>query len=375
MIELREFCEAMTNRGVRFFTGVPDSLLADLCAYVEDNIGLDKHVIAANEGNAVGIAIGFHMATSDVAMVYMQNSGLGNAVNPLVSLADPEVFKVPMILVIGWRGEPGIKDEPQHVKQGRVTIPQLEILDIPHWVLDSNSNYTDVLDNAFKSMKLRNAPVALVIRKDTFTKYKKDNSKLNDSKLAREQALEQLLELIPENDLIISTTGKTSRELYELRVRSGGSENDFLTVGGMGHTSSIALGLTIGKPNQRVVCLDGDGSLIMHMGSLAIIGNNRPSNFVHVVLNNGAHESVGGQETSAKNIDFAKLTNAVGYTNYLLAEDTDSLKKAWNEITVIKGPTLLEIKIKCGSRDNLGRPKSTAEENKIKFMNKIRGNS
>jgi len=373
MIQPKDFFEAMTARGVGFYAGVPDSLLANFCAYVDDQGGRDQHLITANEGNAVALAMGYHMATGKVAMVYMQNSGLGNTINPLTSLVDPEVYKVPMLLVIGWRGEPGIKDEPQHIKQGRVTLEQLDILEIPHWVVDANSNVDDVLNAAFASTRERNAPVALVVRKDTFAKYKPQNTRVEASTLAREAALEQLLQLCAEDDLIVSTTGKTSREVFELRVKHGQKQRDFLTVGGMGHTASIALGVAIGQPNRRVVCFDGDGSMLMHMGSMPVIATYKPQKFIHVLLNNGSHESVGGQATSAHVVDFAQLAKAVGYSGYAVASDLIELQNAWCRLQNTNGPVLLEIKIKNGSREDLGRPTSTAEHNKLAFMESIGG--
>lgn len=368
MIDPKEFFEAMSVRGVGFYVGVPDSLLANFCAYVDDQGGRDQHLITANEGNAVALAMGYHMATGKVAMAYMQNSGLGNTVNPLTSLADPEVYKVPMLLVIGWRGEPGVKDEPQHVKQGRVTLGQLDVLEIPHWVLDANSDVSSTLDAAFASMQERNAPVAVVVRKDTFAAYKPLNISADVSTLAREVALEELLRLCLEDDLIVSTTGKTSREVFELRVKHGQKQRDFLTVGGMGHTASIALGVAIGQPHRRVVCLDGDGSLLMHMGSMPVIASYRPQHFMHVLLNNGTHESVGGQATSAGLVNFAQLAEATGYAGYAVANDIPSLKQAWQSLAGKRGPVLLEVKIKNGSRADLGRPTTTAEQNKLAFM-------
>ena len=368
MIQPKDFFEAMAARGVGFYAGVPDSLLANFCAYVDDIGGRDQHLITANEGNAVALAMGYHMATGKVAMVYMQNSGLGNTINPLTSLADPEVYKVPMLLVIGWRGEPGESDEPQHVKQGRVTLSQLDVLEIPYWVLDASCNVDAILDAAFVGMRQRNAPVALVVRKDTFAKYKPKNPSADTLTLARETALEVLLQLSNEDDLIVSTTGKTSREVFELRVKHGQKQRDFLTVGGMGHTASIALGVAVGQPQRRVVCLDGDGSLLMHMGCMPVIADYKPLRFIHVLLNNESHESVGGQATSAGQVDFAQLSQAVGYAGYRVANDVTSLQQAWHSLADKVGPVLLEVRIKKGSRDNLGRPTTTAEQNKLAFM-------
>lgn len=371
MIKPKDFFDAMELHGVGFYTGVPDSLLANFCAYIDDQAESIRHLIAANEGNAVALAMGYHMATGKVAMVYMQNSGLGNIINPITSLADPEVYKVPMMLVIGWRGEPGLKDEPQHVKQGRVTLSQLDVLEIPYWVIDANTCIETVLDNAFSIMCERNSPVALVVRANTFASYNSQIFSQNVLNLTREDALEQLLNLCSKEDLIVSTTGKTSREVFELRSKHGQVQQDFLTVGGMGHTASIALGIAIGAPNRRVVCLDGDGSLLMHMGCMPVIANYEPSKFIHVLLNNKSHESVGGQATSANVMDFKKLAEAVGYKGYALAENLADLKKSWQELVQISGPVLLEIKIKNGSRKELGRPTITAEQNKQAFMRHI----
>jgi phosphonopyruvate decarboxylase len=373
MIDSEQFYTALTERGVGFYAGVPDSLLANFCAYVDDHGGRDRHLITANEGNAVALAMGYHMATGKVAAVYMQNSGLGNAVNPLTSLADPAVYKVPMLLVIGWRGEPGFKDEPQHVKQGEVTIEQLQVLGVPHFILEAGSDVAAVLDAAFAAMKQTNAPVALVVRKDTFAKYKSQRGGPKVSDLGREQALGRLLDLCQPQDLVVSTTGKTSREVFELRQARGEKQRDFLTVGGMGHTSSIALGVAIGQPDRRVVCLDGDGSLLMHMGSMPVVAQYQPTKFMHVLLNNGAHESVGGQATASATIDYEKLAAAVGYKGYAVASSLDDLATAWNRLQGISGPVLLEVRIKCGSRDDLGRPTSTAEQNKLAFMESVRG--
>ncbi len=368
MIDCKQFYEQLNARGVGFYTGVPDSLLADFSAYVYEHGGSQKHLTTANEGNAIAVAMGYHMATSKIAVVYMQNSGLGNATNPLTSLADPDVYRVPMLLIIGWRGEPGIKDEPQHIKQGRITIEHLKILEIPHWILDSQSDLNEVLNAAFAEIKNRNAPVALVVRKGTFSKYKSQRSEQTISQFQREDAIRCILELCNQNELIISTTGKTSRELFELRLQRSEPQRDFLTVGGMGHTASIALGVAIGKPEKHIVCLDGDGSLLMHLGALPVIAQFNPPRFLHVLLNNGAHESVGGQPTAANHVDFHRLSLAAGYKAYCQASDADSLKVAWSQLENVNGPVLLEIKIQPGSRENLGRPTSTAEENKISFM-------
>jgi phosphonopyruvate decarboxylase len=372
MIAPKDFYDGLAARGVGFYAGVPDSLLANFCAYVDDHGGKDRHLITANEGNAVAVAMGYHMATGKVAAVYMQNSGLGNTVNPLTSLADADVYRVPMLLIIGWRGEPGVKDEPQHVKQGRITLDQLQVLGIPYWELDAGSDSAGVLDAALAEMAQRNAPVALVVRKDTFGNYKSQNKPEELSELGREDALARVLALCDPLDLVVSTTGKTSREVFELRKKRGEAQRDFLTVGGMGHTSSIALGVALGQPQRRVVCLDGDGSMLMHMGAMPVIATAGPRRFIHVLLNNGTHESVGGQQTSAGKVNFEQLAAAVGYSGYAVASDLASLDAAWASLARTEGPVLLELKIRNGSRSDLGRPTTTAEQNKLAFMGAAR---
>lgn len=369
MIQVLDLLNRMKEQGIDFYTGVPDSLLASFCACIDDNHKHSQHLIAANEGNAIALAIGYHMASQRIPVVYMQNSGLGNTVNPLVSLADPKVYKVPILLIIGWRGEPDIDDEPQHKKQGEITLSQLEILNIPYWILSGNCDYSSVLNEAFSSLRNRNAPVALVVRKDTFLKYNINREVPNSSAtLLRENAIEQLLDLFTEKDLVISTTGKTSRELFELREKRGHPQRDFMTVGGMGHASSIALGVCIGQPNRRVICLDGDGAMIMHMGALPVIGKFQPKNFIHILLNNESHESVGGQVTASTHINYKKLADSVGYKIFAQANSISDLTRAWSKVISVNGPALLEIKIKVGSRDDLGRPTTSAEDNKNAFM-------
>ena len=368
MIDPGLLCKALQKRNIDFFAGVPDSLLKNFCAYIDDNGSPGKHVITANEGNAVALAAGYHLATGKTGAVYMQNSGLGNCVNPLTSLTDSEVYNIPVLLIIGWRGEPGIKDEPQHIKQGRVTTGQLDLLEIPYQILDAQSDLETALNKLLTSENMSKGPVALLIRKKTFSDYKRTKACPYDFTLRREQALSSILSLADQNDLVVSTTGKTSRELFELRKSRSENQCDFLTVGSMGHTSSIALGVALGRPHRRVLCIDGDGSFIMHMGSLPIIGSLKPSNFVHILLNNSAHESVGGQETVAGAMDISKIVKACGYKEYFQAGNTLEIEECWERIKRLQGPVLLEIKVCLGSRDDLGRPDSTPIQNKQSFM-------
>lgn len=367
MIDPRDFHARLVSRGIGLFAGVPDSLLKNFCACVEDSAAPGEHIIAANEGNAVALAFGHHLATGRTAAVYMQNSGLGNTVNPLTSLAHAEVYRVPMLLIVGWRGEPGDPDEPQHVMQGRITRAQLDLLEIPHWLLDADSDVDAVLDAAFSTMAGSNAPVALLVRKDAFADYKAARKPARAASLGRETALRQLLQLAGDS-LVVSTTGKTSREVFELRAQAGVPHRDFLTVGGMGHTSSIALGVALGQPGRQVVCLDGDGSALMHLGAMAIIGDLKPKNLLHVLLNNAAHESVGGQPTVAGGMDFRAIALACGYARYERASDEAGIAAAWARMQGQPGPALLEVDISVGSRADLGRPTSGPEENKNAFM-------
>jgi phosphonopyruvate decarboxylase len=368
MVEPKALFDALEARGVGMYVGVPDSLLASFCAYVDDAAPAQRHIIAANEGNAVAIAMGHHLSTGQASVVYMQNSGLGNAVNPLASLADPEVYSVPMLLVIGWRGEPGVHDEPQHVKQGRITPGQLDLLEIPYFEVTADTDPADVVGKAFARMGETDAPVALLVRKDAFAKYKSNRVREPFSRMGREEAMGHLLDLSGPDDLVVSTTGKASRELFELRGRRGQAQRDFLTVGGMGHTASIALGVALGNPARRVLCLDGDGSLLMHMGSTAIIGSVKPANLLHVVLNNAAHESVGGQPTVADRIDIGAIARGCGYAGFETCDSPETLHAAWGRATAQRGPVLMEVRVGTGSRADLGRPTSTPVQNKQAFM-------
>lgn len=370
MVNPASFYNTLIENKVDFFSGVPDSLLKNLCAYITDHSPKQRNIIAPNEGCAVALAAGHYMATGDIPIVYMQNSGIGNAINPLLSLADEKVYQIPMILVIGWRGEPGIKDEPQHVKQGLVTIELLDTMNIPYIVLDSDEQQAleqtnTIITQARQTLK----PHAIVIRKDVFDKYKLVNKPKNDYTLSREQALKIVVANLPENSIVVSTTGKLSRELFELREeRNESHERDFLTVGSMGHSSSISLGIALAKPLRKVVCFDGDGAMIMHMGALSSVGDLKPKNYLHILFNNGAHESVGGQPTVGFDIDFQEIALANGYSHTATAQTEEQIAQQLKKISLMDGPTLLEIKINQSSRDDLGRPTTTTVENKINFM-------
>lgn len=374
MINCESFFHLLKNKEVEFFAGVPDSLLKDLNAFITDNIYERNNITAANEGGAIALATGYHLATGKIPVVYMQNSGQGNAVNPLTSLADKEVYSIPMLLIIGWRGEPGVHDEPQHVKQGKITLKLLETLGIHHEILPDNlEEAKETLERLFNSIKETNSPHALVVKKGTFETYKLKKEMQTNQELSREEALQILVNNLTPSDVIVSTTGMLSRELFEYReFLKQGHEKDFLTVGSMGHASQIALGIALQKPHRQIYCLDGDGAAIMHLGSIAIIGSQRPINFKHVILNNGAHDSVGGQPTAGFRIDIPNIAKACGYKNVWRTETRESLQEKIKLFSSSEGPSLLEVFVKKGARSNLGRPTISPVENKKDFMENLK---
>lgn len=367
MINTIEFYNCLIDNEIDFFAGVPDSLLKNLCACIKENSPKEKNIITANEGNAVGMAAGYHISTGRIGCVYMQNSGEGNIVNPLLSLVDEDVYSIPMLLIIGWRGEPGKHDEPQHVKQGKVTLSLLEAMGTKYVVL--SDNYKEELKEAIKYMKEENKPYALIIQKGLFSDYK---LKLDASsyKLTREDALKEIITDLSDDDIIVSTTGKTSREIFEIReANKQGHSNDFLTVGSMGHTASIAYGVAIGT-DKDVWCIDGDGSFIMHMGSLGVIGANIPKNFKYIINDNNAHESVGGQPTCSKTLDIPSIIKACGFKDVIVAETKEEIKAGVERLRNEVGIALV-LHTRQGSRDDLGRPTTTPQENKIALMKKL----
>ena len=353
-----------------FFTGVPDSLLKNVCAYITDHFVTERNVIAANEGAAVGLAAGYYLATKKIPVVYVQSGWLCKSVNPLMSLTDKEVYNIPLLLLVGWRGEPGVKDEPQHIKQGKVTLPLLEAMGIKYAIMSQNeTEFLSQLNYANFYMNETHEPFAFVIPKGTFEEYKLQQDGEVILPLKREAAIQLIASSLSKEDIIVSTTGMISRELFEYRTSAFMEhEKDFLTVGSMGHASQIALGIALEKKKCKVFCFDGDGSTLMHMGSLAIIGSLHPDNYVHVIFNNGAHDSVGGQPTVAFNIDLCKIAQACGYEAALSVSDSDSLCEALKRITYMHGPILLEVKVRKGARKDLGRPTTTPLQNKDTFM-------
>jgi phosphonopyruvate decarboxylase len=385
MINPLFFCELLSSHGTEYFTGVPDSLLKSFCACLTDFTSnpvrsVNNHLVAVNEGSAIALAAGYHLATGKIPLVYMQNSGIGNAVNPLLSLADSDVYRIPMLLLVGWRGEPDVKDEPQHLKQGKVTCSLFKAMEIPYLILsDNEADVQTQLEKAYSQIKNNNSPFALIVRKDTFAPYKavsKNDSDLTEEALiSREEAIEAIILSSSANEVFISTTGMASRELFELRKKHNmGHNRDFLTVGSMGHASSLGLAIAMQKPELRVTCIDGDGAALMHMGALAAIGAINPANLRHIVLNNGAHDSVGGQPTIAQKINFCGIAKSCGYAKVYSVSRTDELRSALDETsTNSNGASFIEIIVKKGSRKDLGRPDSSPQDNKDAFMHYIKG--
>lgn len=369
MIEPGRFIDQLTGLGVEFYTGVPDSLLKQLGSHIMATLPRERHVIAANEGAAVGLAIGHYMRTAKPAVVYLQNSGFGNLVNPVLSLADPDVYGIPMLVVVGWRGQPGVKDEPQHVKQGRVQEALLDASGLPWAVLPKDPDAAEkTVAEALATATERSAPFFLLVEKGTFADGEKVTAPTPEL-ASREEALIAAAEAVGGDAAIVSTTGMLSRELFEYRQRTGGDgDRDFLTVGGMGHASSIALGVAMAEPEREVWCFDGDGALLMHLGSLAVIADHAPATYFHIVFNNGVHDSVGGQPTSVGVVDVAAAAKALGYRYAASTGDLSTLPEQIAALRAAGGPALLELKVKPGNRKDIGRPTRTPGEAKAAFM-------
>ena len=356
--------------GVEFYTGVPDSQLKALCDYLVEEKGIGRgHLIAANEGNCTALAAGYHLATGKIPAVYLQNSGIGNIINPVASLLNDKVYAIPCIFIVGWRGEPGVKDEPQHIFQGEVTLQLLKDMDIATYVIDKETSeeQLSVKMNEFSPILAEGKSIAFVVKKGALSYYNKVKY-VNEYTLKREQIIEKIVE-VSADDIIVSTTGKASRELFEIRERNGQThERDFLTVGSMGHSSSIALEIALSKPDRKIWCIDGDGAALMHMGAMAVIGTNQPKNMIHIVINNEAHETVGGMPTVAGSIDLVKIAQGCGYDKALSVSDEKNLETVLKEAKAANALTFIEVKCGIGAREDLGRPTVSARENKEKFM-------
>lgn len=361
--------------GVTFFTGVPDSLLKDFCGYVDDTLPKERHLIAANEGTAVAIAAGHYLSTGAPALVYLQNSGLGNTINPLTSLADAGVYGIPMLLLVGWRGEPGKKDEPQHMRMGAFSPKVLEAIDVPWHELPTEAEAAkQAVAAALVETRERQGPVALLVRKGSFAAHKKQKVPDAGFEMSREEAIALILDAVPQDAALVSTTGMTSREVFELRVaRQEPHDADMLTVGSMGHCSQIALGVSLGDPAREVWCLDGDGAAIMHLGGLTTVGSTAGPLFKHVLLNNGAHDSVGGQPTVGLEVDLVQVALSCGYKHAARVDSKAGLPAALKDLAAAEGPALLEVRVQIGARSDLGRPTRTPAEARDAFMKFLRG--
>ena len=361
--------------GADFYTGVPDSQLKALCDALMARWGIDPqhHLIAANEGNCAALAAGYHLATGKVPVVYLQNSGEGNLINPLASLLNEKVYAIPMILIVGWRGEPGVHDEPQHIYQGEITLRLLEDMGLAYAILSPETTEDDLRQtlSAFQEPLRQGRQVALVVRKGAL-QFGGEVVYGNLYPLRREDALRRIVAHTGD-DPIVSTTGKASRELYELRSASGETHaRDFLTVGSMGHSSSIALGIALQRPETRVWCVDGDGAALMHLGAMALIGAQKPANLIHILLNNEAHETVGGMPTVASSVDWVALAKACGYPAACTVADADALDEALQAAKEQQTLSFIEVKCGLGARADLGRPTTTPQENKAAFMQRLR---
>lgn len=357
--------------GSDFYSGVPDSQLKALCNYLMNTYGIDPHhhVIAANEGNCTALAAGYHLASGKVPVVYMQNSGEGNIINPVASLLNDKVYAIPVVFIIGWRGEPGVHDEPQHIYQGEVTVKLLDDMGIESFIIGKDTTDEEVASamERFRSILAAGKDVAFVIRKGALS-YDEKVKYSNSNTMLREEIIQHIVKFSGE-DPIVSTTGKASRELFETRVANGQSHKyDFLTVGSMGHSSSIALGVAINKPDRKIWCIDGDGAVLMHMGSMAVIGTNKPTNLIHIVINNGAHETVGGMPTVAGCVDLVGVAKSCGYPYAVSVDTFTELDKELEAAKIRDELSLIEVKCAIGARDDLGRPTTTALENKQAFM-------
>lgn len=376
MIDAPAFVAHLQRRGVSLFTGVPDSLLKDLGVAVTARVPAGHHVIAANEGAAVGVAIGHYLRTAQPAVVYLQNSGLGNAVNPLMSLADPEVYGIPMLLIVGWRGRPGVTDEPQHRKQGRIMPALLDALDLPWQVLPHDTEAAcRSVDAMLTAALASSSPSVLLVEPGGFasTPQPGPTTAIDAALPSREAALTTVVEAIGDEAILVATTGMLSRELFALRQRTGaGDERDFLTVGGMGHASAIALGVALEEADREVWCLDGDGALLMHLGGLAVIAEHAPHTLFHVVFNNGVHASVGGQPTAISQVDLVQASRGLGYRNAVSASNLAQVAAAVPALRASGGPSLLEAVVQPGNRAGIGRPTRSPAQSRQAFMQALR---
>ena len=368
MISCYDLAEIFRKNNLTFFTGVPDSVFKSWMSFLEDEKSLTNRIVC-NECEAIAIATGYHLSTKNVGIVYMQNSGLGKTINPLTSLASKEVYGIPLVLMVGWRGEPGESDEPQHKMMGRKMLSQLDILEIPYKILPDNlKGARKIIKWAKQTAEQTTYASAIIIKRNTLEKYIYEDSSETNYEMCREDAIENVIDNLSGDEVIISTTGKTSRELFEYDIAKGDVSKDFLTIGGMGCSASIAAEVALQKPRKKVYCFDGDGAVLMQLGALSTIGNYKPQNFTHIIFDNASYDSTGGQPTNSNNVDFAKVAEACGYNHSKVVETRKDLINSIEDFRNLKGPNMLIVKIKKGARENLGRPTSTPLENKESFM-------
>lgn len=376
MISCQEFFDFLKEKDFLFFTGIPDSTFKEWIKFVIDSDGINlKHMIACNECEAIALAAGYHLATNKIGVVYMQNSGLGKAINPLTSLCDPEVYSIPLLLMVGWRGEPGKEDAPQHKRMGKITTSLLKTLSIPYSIIEPNiSQVKAEFNKAEQYFKEHSGPYAFILRKNIFEEYKSKLKHVTDYTITREGAIRIIMDKLNDDDIVVSTTGYTSRELFEYREsRKGDHHKSFYNIGSMGCASSIGLSVALEHPNKRIVVFDGDGSVIMQMGALTTIGKYHPSNLLHIIFDNQAHESTGGQPTNSKFIDFITIALASNYKSAIIVNNQKQLDEALSKTLTMEGPTMVLIKIKQESRKNLKRPNKEPKEYKedlIRFLTK-----
>ena len=368
MISCSDLAHVFKENDLTYFAGVPDSTFKDWMSFLADRNNLTNR-IACNECEAIALATGYHLSTKNVGVVYMQNSGLGKTVNPLTSLASKEVYGIPLILMIGWRGEPGKKDEPQHKMMGRIMESQLKTLEIPYSVLPDNiEDVEETIRWAKQTAKQNNYASAIIIKKNTLEKYVSENSTETNYEMSREEAIKTVIDNLEGNEAIVSTTGKTSRELFEYRIAQGEKVRDFLTLGSMGCSASIVAEVALQKPDKKIYCFDGDGAVLMQMGALSTIGKYKPKNFTHVIFDNASYDSTGGQPTNSRNVDFAQVAESCGYVNARVVKTKSDLGRVVEKLKNLEGPNMIVVNINKGSRKNLGRPTTTPEEDKTSFM-------
>ena len=345
------------KNNITFCTGVPDSLLKPFLKNIK-KVGKFKHIQAVNEGNAVSLAAGWQTVSNKVPLVYMQNSGLGNAINPLISLTHSKVYSIPLVLLIGWRGEPNKHDEPQHIEMGKITLDILKLLNIKTIILGkkfSSHKVNELINYSIKNKKV----VAFLVKKEFFNNEGiKEKNNLNSNNILRYNFLETLVDEIEINTRIISSTGYTSRELDEIRKRKINSKGkDFYMVGAMGHTSIFSLGVAEAT-KKKIICIDGDGSMLMHFGSLFTIGQMKKTNLKYILLNNNCHESVGSQKTNINNVNINIISKGLGFQNYTKISNKKNMRILTKKFLNSKKSNFLEVRIKNISIENLGRPKN-----------------